>query len=356
MIKFLITIIALTLAYLGITALSKYDTVISVLILDYKISISMFLLMVIIIMLISFSSLGIKMIGMVLKMPYIVAEKLAGYKKRSRTKAIMEAYGQVIIGNFDAAQRVIARLDIQNMDEEYKEHINLLAAICNQDFDQNMPMLQNLLSNKEYHDFAAKSLAQKLFDQGYYAQSLQYAEQVRATTTNDPELKLLLIKLYAHLDMWEKFGLTVERYVGMYPKQDQMVAKDVSNYYLKAAKFTLSEGSEMKALGYLEKSLEYNPINQEAIEMLCKINLTSSRGGLNLDILERAFSEAPSFVLFELYCQSSTINARDIYYKLGSFVDIIAYRDIFFAIAAYLDLQDEIKALRRDSTEMLLSM
>ena len=356
MIKFLITIIGLTLAYLGITALGKYDTTISVLILDYKISISMFLLIVITIMIISFSSLGIRIIGMVLTMPYLVAEKLAGYKKRSRTKSIMESYGQVIIGNLDAAQRVIARLDMKDMDEEYKEHVNLLAAICNKDFDQNMPMLQNLLSNKEYHDFAAKSLAKKLFDQGYYAQSLQYAEQVRTTTNNDPELSLLLIKLYAHLDMWEKFGLTVERYMGMYPKQDQMVAKDVSNYYMKAAKFTLAEGGEMNALGYLEKSLEYNPINQEAIEMVCKINLTSGRRSVNLDILEKAFSESPSFVLFDLYRQSSTMNAKDIYYKLGSLVDIIAYREIFFAIAAYLDLQEEMKVLRIDSTEMLLNM
>ena len=120
MIKFLITIIVLTLTYLGITALSKYDTVMSILIMDYKISVSMFLLIVMMIMLISFSSLGIRVIGMVLKMPYLVAEKLAGYKKRSRTKAIMEAYGQVVIGHYDLARRVIERLDIQNIDEEYK--------------------------------------------------------------------------------------------------------------------------------------------------------------------------------------------------------------------------------------------
>lgn len=353
MIKFLITIIALTLAYLGITAISKYDTIISILILDYKISISIFLLIVITIMIISFSSLGIRIIGMVLKMPYIVAEKLAGYKKRSRTKSIMESYGQVVIGNLEAAQRMISRLDIKNMDEDYREHVNLLAAICNQDFDRNMPMLQNLLSNKEYHDFAAKSLARKLFDQGYYAQSLQYADQLRNLMNDDPEMMLLFIKLYAHLDMWEKFGLIVERYMGMYPKQDQMVAKDVSNYYLRAAKFTLADGSERDALEYLEKSLEYNPINQDALEMLCKINLTSGKGGVNLDILENAFSQAPSFAIFELYNQSSDIKDFDIYQKLSSLVDNRKYRDVFFAIAAYLDLQDEIKALRKDTAEIV---
>ena len=356
MIKFLITIIALTLSYLGITAMSKYDTVISILIFDYKINISMFLLLVIIVMIVSFSSLGIRMIGMILKMPYLIAERLAGYKKRSRTRAIMESYGQVIIGNYEAAQRMIARLDIKNIDEEYKEHINLLATICNQDFDKNMPMLQNLLSNKEYHDFAAKLLAKKLFDQGYYAQSLQYAEQVRVTTKNDAEIMRLMIKLYANLDMWEKFALITERYIGMYPKQDQIIAQDISNYYMKAAKFMLAEGGEAQAYCYLEKALEYSPINGEAIEMLCKINLTQGRGNINLDILEKAFEKAPSFMVFELYCQSSTINARDIYQRLGSLVDIISYRDIFFAMAAYLDLPEEIRALRIDSTEMLLSI
>ena len=356
MIRFLVTILLLALAYLGITAIGKYDTTMSILVFDYKIDISMFLLAVIIIIAMTLSSLGVRVIGMILKMPYVIAEKLSGYKKRSRVRTIMESYGQVIVGNLDTAQRMISRIDTKDLDVEYKEHINLLATICNQDFDKNMPMLQNLLSNKEYHDFAAKTLAKKLFDQGYYAQSLQYAEQVRLATTNDPEVMYLLVKLYAHLDMWDKFHISIERYVGIYAKQAQDLATEIGLYYLKAAKFTLAEGAETKAMEYLQKSLEYNPINQEAIEMFCKLNLTLGRGGVNLDVLERAFSIVPSFAIFELYCQSSTINAREIYHKLGSLVDIISYRDIFFAIAAYLDLQEEIKALRRDSTEMLLTL
>ena len=356
MIKFLITIIGLTLAYLGITAMSKYDTIISILIFDYKINISMFLLLVVIIMIVSFSSLGIRVIGMILKMPYLIAERLAGYKKRSRTRAIMESYGQVIIGNYEAAHRMISRLDMKNIDQDYEEHIHLLAAICNQDFDKNMPMLQNLLSNKEYHDFAAKLLAQKLFDQGYYAQSLQYAEQVRTTTTNDAEVMRLMIKLYAHLDMWEKFGAITERYMGMYSKKDEVIIRDLSQYYAKAARFTLADGDESKAYSYLEKALEYNPVNLEAIEMLCKINLTQGRGNVNVDILEKAFAKEPSFMVFELYRQSSKISARDIYHKLGSLVDIIAYREIFFAMAAYLDLPEETRALRIDSTDTLLNV
>lgn len=356
MIRFLVTILLLALAYLGITALSKYDTTISILVWDYKIDLSFFLLAVIIIMVITLSSLGMRVIAIILKMPYIIAEKLSGYKKRSRVRTIMESYGQVVMGNLDSAQRMIARIDMRNLDEEYKEHINLLAAICNQDFDKNMPMLQNLLSNKEYHDFAAKTLAKKLFDQGYYAQSLQYAEQVRLATTNDPEVMYLLAKLYAHSDLWEKFHMSLERYVGIYPKQAHLIKDEIASYYMKAAKFTIAEGAEAKAIEYLQQSLEYDPINQESIEMFCKLNLALGRSGANVDVLEKAFSLAPSFAIFELYNQSCSYTASEIYQKLGSLVDVISYRDIFFAIAACLDLQDEIKVLRRDSATRLLTL
>lgn len=353
MIRFLIIIFFLALAYLGITAISKYDATISVLVFDYKISISMFILAVMAIMIVSISSLGFRIIGMIFKMPYVIAEKLAFYKRRSRSKLVIEAYGQVVIGNLETAERIISKIDMKNIDPEYKEHVNLLAAICNQDFDKNMPMLQTLLSNKEYHDFAAKLLAKKLFDQGYHAQSMQYAEQVRSHT-NDPEIMYLLIRLYANLDMWEKFDMVLDKYVGIYPKQAQLIKEDLSHYYFNCAKFTLSEGSERKAIEYLEKSLEYNPVNQEAIEMFCAINLTLGHSDLNLELLEQAFSKSPSFAIFELYHHSSDSKGIEIYKTLSNLVDVIAYRDVFFAIAAYLDLSDEIKALRYDSEALLL--
>lgn len=115
----------------------------------------------------------------------------------------------------------------------------------------------------------------------------------------------------------------------------------------------LSEGNDSKAISYLEKALEYNPVNQEAIEMFCTINLTMGYRELNLELLEQAFSRSPSFALFELYYQSSTSNELDIYEKLSSLVDVIAYRDVFFAIAAFLDLPNEIKSLKYNS-ELLL--
>lgn len=356
MIRFLFILISIALAYLGITAMSKYDTTISILIFDYKVSISLFMLCIITLIIISFSSLGIKILSMIISAPYLIAERLAGHKQRSRTKAIIESYAQLLLGNYESANRMISRLDIKNLDDDYKEHANLIAAICNRDFDKNMPMLQNLLSNKEYHDFAAKMLAKKLFESGYYSQSLQYAEQIHVAMSHDKDAMELLIRLYVKLNIWEKFVSSIQRYSGMYPEQKNISAEEISGWYVEAARFVLSEGNEEKAYQYIEKSLEHNPINLEAIEIFCKINLTNGRPSVNLSILEKAFSKSPSFELFELYCQSSTISAKEIYQKLRDLVDVIAYREIFFAIAAYLDLQEEIRLLRIDSTEMLLKM
>lgn len=352
MIKFLVTIFLLGLGYLGITAISKYDTLISITVFDYRYTASLFLVMVLSLMLIILSSMSFKLITIILKTPYLIAEKLSGYKKRSRTKAIMEAYGNIVIGNMEAAERIISRIDLNDLDEDFKEHANLIATISNKDFDKNMVMLQNLLSNKSYHDFAAQSLAHKIYAQGYYAQSLQYAEQIRINDNISSDLMLLLIRLYANLNMWEKFDSTWKRYSGIYSKNLSKDSHDIANYYLKAAKFFLASGEEDKALDYLESSLTYDPVNIESIELLCNINLSLGKSNLNISILEKAFSHRPSFALFELYkaSQADDYNPQNLYDILVNLVDITNYKSVFLAIAADLNLLDEIASIKNYCT------
>ena len=345
MIKFLIAIIAISAAYLGLMALSKYDATISFLLFNYKIDMSFFLVIVSLILLISISFIAFRLIGMIIQAPYLIAEKLSGYKKNNYIKLLLEAYANTLMGRTDIAQKTISKLNNNKENKDFLEHINLISALSNKDFDKHMYLLQNLLSNQQYHNFAAKILAQNLFDQGFYAQSLQYAEQLRFETNNDPEVLYLMISLYAHLSKWEKFTILMERYIGIFPSRAESIKDKIASYYILGAKYFLSSGEEKQAAFFLEKALAHNPMNMESIEMLCNLNVTLGNARNNLTILESAFEASPSFEIFELYYKSSNMGGIELYNKFTNLADIRAYKDVFLAIAAYLKLFDKIEHL-----------
>ncbi len=345
MIRFLIIIIGLILAYLGLVAISKYDTILSVLIFDYRLDVSLFLVIVFFTLIISVAFLGLRIMGVIFHTPYMIVSRLAGYKKNNYTKLLLESYVNLVMGKADVAQKIVVKLDPKAGYSDFEEHTYFLAALCNKNSDQNMYLLQNLLSNKQYHDFAAKILAKRLFDQGFYQQSLSYAEHIRVETTTDPELLYLLLSLYAHLDMWEKFTVLTQRYRGAFPKKAEAAGKEIAAFYMKGAKYNLAQGEEAAAAGFLENSLEYDPLCIEAIEMLCNLNMSIGYSKKNLPILVAAFTAFPSFELFELYYKSTSIEPEEIYAIFSDLVDVRSYKDVFLAMAAYLKMFDKIDVL-----------
>ena len=345
MIRFLSTIIFLALSYFAIIAVSKYDTTLSILLFDYRIDASLFLLIIAFIILLCISSLGLRIIGIVLKAPYMIASKLAGYKRSNHTKLILDSYANMIMGKIDSAHRNISKLDPKTSYKEFADHINLLKAVSNRDPERNMYLLHNLLSNKQYHDFAAQILARKLFDQGLYQQSLGFIEHIRIDSNIDPETMYLLILLYANLNIWDNCTMYIERYTNIFKEDAEGKQEEISDLYLKCAKYYLAQGEEQDSVKFLEKSLEYNPISLEAIELLCTINISLGLNDQNLIILEAAFTATPSFALFELYYQSSSMSPNDIYNKFYNLVDSRHHQDVFLAMVAYLKLFDRVDAL-----------
>jgi tetratricopeptide (TPR) repeat protein len=345
MIKFLSTIIFLALSYLAIIVVSKYDTMLSIGLFDYRIDVSLFLLITFFIILVCISSLGIRILAIIFKTPYMIAAKLAGYKKNSHTKLILDAYANMIMGKTDLAQRNISKIDPVSSYKEFADHINLLKAVSNLDSERNTYLLHNLLSNKQYHDFSAKALARKLYDQGLYQQSLSFIEHVRIDSNMDRETIYLLILLYANLNIWDNFNIHVERYNGIFKDITEAEKGEIGNLYLRCAKYYLAQGEEQESVKFLEKSLTYNPVSIESIELLCTINVSLGQNNQNLAILETAFTAVPSFELFDLYYQSSSMSPIAIYDKFYDLVDARLHKDVFLAIAAYLKLFDRVDTL-----------
>jgi tetratricopeptide (TPR) repeat protein len=275
----------------------------------------------------------------------MIAAKLAGYKKNSHTKLLLDAYANMIMGRTDIVSKNISRLDPQTSYKEFADYINFLKAISSNDSERSMYLLHNLLSNKQYHDYAAKILAEKLFEQGLYQQSLGFVEHIRIDSNIDPDTMYLLILLYANLNIWDNYTTYIDRYVGIFRENLESKKDEISDLYLKGAKYYLTQGEEQEAMKFLEKSLEYNPISIDSIELLCTLNITMGLNFQNLAILETAFAAAPSFELFDLFYQSTSLNPEDLYYKFYNLVDARQHRDVFLAIAAYLKLFDRVDAL-----------
>jgi len=345
MIRFLTTIFFLAVSYLAIIALSKYDTTLSILLFDYKIEVSLFFVILAFVVILCISALGFRIIGVVLKAPYLIASKLAGYKKNNHTNFILDSYANMVMGKSDVAYRTIAKLDSQGSYKEFADHINLLKAVSNQNSDKNTYLLHNLLSNKQYHDYAAKTLAKKLYEQGLYHQSLGFIEHIRIDSNIDRDTMYLLILLYANLNIWDNFTHYMDRYTGIFKDKINAEHREIADLYLKGAKYYLAQGEEAEAVSFLEKSLEYDPISMETIELLCTINISLGLNYQNLSILESAFKAFPSFELFELYYNSVSMSHEEIYTKFYNMADAKRYKDIFLAIAAYLKLFDRVDSL-----------
>jgi Tfp pilus assembly protein PilF len=317
---------------------------------DYKIDIKLFFLIGLILIAATFMSMGIKVIGVIFKIPYIITQSLIGYKKRNLNRTVMESYSNYLTSDIDSAKRGLSKIDLGNLEPELIDHVNLLNALCNTDFDKNMYLLERLINNRDFYDYVAKVFAYRLYEQKHYAQSLQYAELVRIVTNKDPKFIRLLVKLYAKLEMWEKFAVYMERYSDVLIKATALPASEISSDYVKVAKVCLANGNDSKAQDFLKQALEYDPINMEALETLCRVNMINGNAVSNLRILEHAFSISPSFIIFELYIESSDIDSKEAYKIFEDLVqDVLQHKEVFFAIAAWCGLIDEIEILQKRS-------
>jgi hypothetical protein len=224
----------------------------------------------------------------------------------------------------------------------------LLQSLVNNSIEHKISALEAKFSNIEYKNYILKSLSYQLFKEKYYAQSLKYIEEYLQNTADD-SITPLLIKTHSELSNWDEAILLLEKYISN-KVQTEFSQKDLANYLIMAGKHALSTGQDMQAYRYLTSSLLHDPTSEEALEMLCKINMANNNHSANIEILEIAFAKIPSYHLFLLYLQSSQNHAQEIYTTLESLADPKNHRDVFFSIAAHLGLSEKIRELQNISS------
>ena len=339
MIRFLMLIIFLSLICLSAFMIGKYDTTLSISIFNYVVSVSLLFILTLLVFIISLFTLGMKFITWIIMLPFALISRIVGFRRDHQIHLLLDAYASLIMENKADAAKKLAKVSSAPM--EYKEHENFLKALAATESEKDAYILYERVKNKEYHNFAAKKIANTLFEKDLYDQALKFIESAELDKSKDAELIYIVMVLYAELGEWEKFLTQVDALKVKYKNEKEKV----SELYTKGAKHYLEAGKEKKALVFLKKSLEYNPASMESIEIFCTLNNSQGLNRQNLPILEAAFSLQPSFELFELYYNSCSMEPQKLYGIFHNLVDTKKHRDVLLSIAAYLKLFDEVEAL-----------
>jgi len=338
MIRFLAIIVCLTLLYLSAAMVGKYDADISFTLWHYTITTSLVVMLALVLFLVSLLSLGFKVFWAIFSLPFVLFAKIMNFRKSSRYNYLFDAYRYLILSNYDAAKKSIKRLD-DEVASKYVDHVNFIKSLSYSQSEEACYFAKLLPKQGEYKQFILSKIVPNMLLEEKYSQALKVMNDAGLSNSSDLAIRQNYLHIYSELALWKEFESKITK------KDKQFSKEKVSSFYLKGAKYFLEEGGEDKAYNFLQESLILNPTSMESIEIFCSLNNARSMNQQNLPVLESAFVINPSFEIFELYAQSTTLPAEEVYEKFTSLVDIQKYRDVLLSIAAYLKLFDKVDSL-----------
>jgi len=351
MIRFLILCTVFGLTYCSFLILAQFDSNLTITLNDYFIETTSFALLTLLIILVSVLIIILKSVFYIFRIPTIIKQKLYERKNKKAYYSMVQAMAELLIGNKSKSHNAVKNLQ-STLSIEFTEFFNLIFAEIEDDNDKKIQYLRELIKSKDYSYFATKKLAQILYASSLYQQSMHYANLIFNINESDIEIIDILINCYAKLSLWEKFiSITSKRSI-IDDKKFSYLRNQISEYYILAAKEILEHGEDKEAMRYLELAIEYNLASIEAIDLYCALDLSLNGSIKNLDIIETAIANNPSFELMEIYAKSANLTSIRIYEKLEILANPKKHLGLFLAIAAYLDLPEKINELK--SSQKLL--
>lgn len=345
MIRFLVICTVFFIAYLGFTTLGCLDSKVVITVYDYYFETKLFTLAALMVIAVLLVLVMLKMITLMVELPWLIKNKLASKRMQRATNVITKAMVDLLINDKLKAIEEIKKLD-SNLSVEQRELFELIKAETAIDFEQKIECLRNLGASKNYNYFGIKRLSQVFYENGFYEQALDCAIKAFNSNETDSDILEILINCYAKLGLWSKFTFIVSKLAEIDQKRLLSMANKISEYNLLAAKTMLELGEDNEVMNYIESSLEFNPVDIEALDLYYALNLNLNQAADNLEILEEAFISAPCFEIAEIYIRVCDLQPQEIYDNLARLVDQKQYYHIFLAIAAYLDLPEKIQGLK----------
>lgn len=345
MVRFLIICISFFLLYIGFSFLGQFDSKTVLTTDDYSLETTLFTLIAFFILTVFVVLVILKTTFLVFELPHLIRKKLYAKKAQKIASSLLFATTQILAGDKDKALQIISKIGSE-IKPEHQEQFNLILAESEEDFDKKIQYFSSLITSRAYGYFAAKRLSQLFFEHKLYQQAEDYAVRVFNLNEFDCDILEILIHCYAELKYWGKFAFSVSKLARVNDIRFAKISIDISKYYFQAAKSILEQGDDAQALDYLEHSLECDPANLEALDLLVSLNVNLGRGSSNLEILRSAFVTNPSFDVAEMYIKSSNFTSLKIYESLADIVDPRNHQALFLAIAAYLGLPEKITFIR----------
>ena len=341
-IKFFLVLLVAISGYMLAIYLQAYSDYVDIQIWDYVIKINLLFACGLAIVF----SMIMHLLFVALRYILNIPQQLINYKNKIFTqepeKYLFKVYTKLVEGKIEKTD--ISKLEdaFKYLPERYKTYLHFLNSNIAQDFSSRMISLRYLLNTREYNNFSIKHLTKIYIDIGYWQNALELVEQ---DNQNDAEILILKFEIYYHLNKFEKFTSIINKFNSIDISLWKQYFPSIALYTFKAAQKEVEKGFENKALSHIEMSLLYKPDMFEAIELYCLININLGQSEKNLEILSAAFSNSPSFELFELYAKSSQDDADKFYEKLCQLCDSKQNLELFLAICAYLNLPNRVNEL-----------
>lgn len=346
MFKFLFFCIFFFLFYLGFIFLGEFNTKVEFFVFDYKVQTTLFILIAGFFITQFVLTIILKAVFFLINLPNFLKSIRQKKKLQNINKKLLKIVAEFLIKNPPSVDQ-IARNIVPELDKTDRDVGYLLEAESNISPDKKIEHYRKLIGNKNFNLHALKRLAEIFHKEGHYVQAEEFALRAFNENDTDKELLLILIKIYASLNLWPKLVFIVSKLKRADSKYIRNKASEISAYYFSAAKYYLQAGLGDESKKYLEYALEIKPDRIDALILFTELQINTGNNVLINKILKTAFSLNPDFQIARLIADNMQETPEIIYDMLAEIVPPINNQALFLAIAAYLGLDDKINALKK---------
>lgn len=345
MIRFLILCTLFFLLYLGFSAVGEFDSEFQFTVLNYQVETTLFTFIAVFIATQLVLMIVLKIIFLVFDMPSLIKKRWHKRKLQQVNKKLLNVLAELLMGNRKKSLEITNSI-VSDLNGENKDVTNLIMAEAEEGFDKKIQHLRNLLNKKNYSVYAAKRLAEVFYNNSHHKQAEECALKAFNEDDTDPELMLILIRIYAALGLWPKLVFIVSKLRRTDIKLLEENATEIAGYYYAAAKSYLQFGSDNEAITYLESTFELKPDYTEALNLFTELSTNANNTAAILKVLKAAFSAKPCFEIARMYADSSRGSAEAVYGTLAGIATPANYPALFLALAAYLGLIEKINEIK----------
>lgn len=345
MIRVLIICIIFLLLYCGFVVLSQLDSVISFDLYNLYIETTVFTIVTFFILSLLCCFIVLKTIFSILDLPSKLKDFFYSRQITNNNYLLIQAMTEYIIGENSKAMSSMRKIT-DSLKSENKEFYRLFLAEIQEVPEKRIRLFQELEKSKSYSAFVTKRLAELYYQNSLYTIAEEYAVKSFNLNESDSKTVEILIDCYAKLSSWTKLAFLISKLNRLDLIKYNSIKNKLADYCVLAAKNMIDNDKEEDAIPNVELATKLVPSHYDALTLY--FSLRNTKSSKNIEILNAAFIDHPSFEIAQLYKQFSSMPPVEIYENLVKLINPNEHLGLFLSVAAYYDLPDKIAQLKGD--------